>query len=324
MRRYLLPSLCIAVLLGGCGAQSTRHGALAASSKGAQTIARPSAGAPRQSPVAAPIHIYYQHQVVILMYHGLSLKPGGDFISPQDFASEIQAMHVAGLQFVTLGQVAAFLSGTGSLPPNAVALTFDDGLESVYTYAYPILQRSHVPFASFLIAGRVGRDPADLSWGQIQVMAQSGLATFGSHTMNSHGSIPVGPGETGPALVSRIYDAATGRTETPAAYRTRILRDLTTSRTLISAETHQRVIWFAYPFGSYDPGVEQLMRTAGYRYAVTTMGWGTTSYARPLALPRINAGTPNYTGRTIVSTVRYIASDTAHDPTWQPPGKSVV
>lgn len=323
MRRYLLPSLCVAALLGGCGAQPTSHAVLAALSKGTKPIVRPSARTRRKLAVTAPAHIYYQHQVVIMMYHGLSLNPAGDFISPQDFSSEIQAMRRAGLQFVTLGQVAAFLSGTGSLPPNAVALTFDDGLESVYTYAYPILQRNHVPFASFLIAGRIGRDPGDLSWGQIQAMAQSGLATFGSHTMNSHGSVPVGPGETGPALVSNIYDAATGHTETAAAYRTRILRDLTTSRTLISAETHQRVIWFAYPFGAYDPEVEQLMRMAGYRYAVTTMGWGTTSHARPLALPRINAGTPNYTGRTIVSTVLNIASDTAHDPTWQPPAAKV-
>lgn len=318
MRRHLLPLVCLAGALSGCGA------GLSGGAAPVGPVHRTHSGAHRRvftrldaSLQSAQVH--FRDQVVILMFHGLGRRAHGDIITPKGFAAELQAMRRAGLQFVSLSQVAQFLSGRAPLPPNAVAITFDDGLASVYTYAYPALERARVPFACFLVAGRVGRDPADLSWTEVQAMERSGLATFGSHTMASHGAVPTGPGRSGAALVSHIYYAATGSVESPAAFRKRVLRDLETSRTLISAEIRRPVHWFAYPFGAYDPAVEQLLQTAGYRYAVTTWGWGTTGFARPLALPRINVGTPRTNGGTIVGTVLYIARLTKGRPRLQPP-----
>lgn len=318
--RWHVPSLAlIALLVGGCGTLAAAPAASVPHTGPSQATS----AADRAPAAAGPMVVHYRGQVVILMYHGLGPKAHGDIITPAAFAAEISAMRHAGFEFVSLSQVAAFLAHRKSLPPNAVALTFDDGLASVYTYAYPILLHSRVPFACFLIGGRVGRDPADVSWRQVQDMERSGLATFGSHTMNSHGSVPVGPNATGPALVSRIYYASTGRMEAKAAFRARIRRDLASSATLISMETKRPVYWFAYPFGAYTPEVERLLEATGYHYAVTTWGWGTTIHARPLALPRINAGTPRTSGSSIVSTVLYIAGLTAHAPRLQPPPAEV-
>lgn len=317
MRRHLLPLVCLTAALAGCGPGLSGAAPGGVAHRHHSAVGR--LASTRLDASVQPVRVYYRDQVVILMFHGLGRRAHGDIITPQDFAAELRAMHRAGLQFVSLRQVAEFLSQKAPLPPNAVAITFDDGLASVYTYAYPALEQARAPFASFLVAGRVGRDPADLSWAQVQAMERSGLATFGSHTMASHGAVPVGPGRSGAALVSRIYYAATGRMESQAAFRRRVLQDLKTSRTLISAETRRPVYWFAYPFGAYNPTVEQLLQAAGYRYAVTTWGWGTTGYARALALPRINVGTPRTTAGTIVSTVLYIAGLTRRHPRLQPP-----
>ncbi len=318
MRAILPAAVALAVLLSGCGSQPQ-----AAPSHGSRPKTVPVAAKVRPAPVktmaAAAGTVYYQRQVVVLMYHGLSPVAHGDYITPKSFAGEMAALQAKGFHFVSLPQVASFLAG-GTLPPNAVAVTFDDGLESVYTYAYPTLSEYKVPFATFLIVNRIGRFPGDLSWAQVKAMEQSGLLTVGSHTLASHGTVPTGPGKTGPALTSLIYNPTTGQKETAAQYTARVSADLLHARQILQAETGQPVVWFAYPFGSYDQPVEHILTQEGYRYAVLAeWGWGVTSSALPLELPRINTGTPKTTPATIASTVRYIASLTAHEPKAVPP-----
>lgn len=318
MRGPICAALGLALLLAGCGAAP--H---AAPSQGVQHKAQPLRAKSRkalpQIPAvyAGPVH--YSRQVVILMYHGLASVAHGDFITPKNFAREMAALEAQGFHFVSLAQVAAFLAG-GSLPSNAVAVTFDDGLESVYTYAYPVLAARKVPFATFLIVNRIGRFPGDLSWAQVKAMEQSGLITVGSHTLASHGTVPTGPGQTGPALTSLIYNPATGKRETPAQYTERVSADLLHARLILRAETGQQINWFAYPFGSYDQEVEHILRQDGYHYAVLAeWGWGVTGSVLPLEIPRINTGTPKTTPGNIVSTIEYVASLTAKDPTAVPP-----
>ncbi len=320
----LCGALALALGLGGCAAPpGSRAAAAQAHGKRRHVVqATPKAGRHEVAALSLPRHIYYQHQVIILMYHGLGPRAHGDIITPAAFGGEMQSLRSAGFTFVTLSQIAAFLQG-GSLPPNAVAVTFDDGLQSVYTYAFPILEQDHIPFATFLIAGRVNNVTGDLSWAQVKAMVRSRLLTVGSHTFSSHGSVASGPHTTGAALTTHIYDLATGQTETNAQYTARVEGDLVRARKILQLETGQPVTWFAYPFGAYDPAVEQMLMQAGYQYAVSTIGWGATAYAQPLVLPRENAGTPKTSPGTIVNMVLYVAHLTHNDPKWQPPAQVV-
>ncbi len=322
MRPSVPVAVALAALLAGCGGSSHAmpgHGARPKVPKASAKARK----APAKATAAVTATVRYRRQVVILMYHGIAPVAHGDFITPTAFAAEIRTLQAQGFHFVSLPQVASFLAG-GSLPTNAVAITFDDGLESVYTYAYPVLATEKVPFATFLIVSRIGRFPGDLSWAQVKAMEQSGLITIGSHTMASHGTVPTGYGKTGPALTSLIYNPATGEKETQAQYAARISSDLLHARQILRAETGQPVVWFAYPFGSYDQQVERILNEEGYRYAVLAeWGWGVTQAALPLEIPRINAGTPKTTPGNIASTLEYVASLTDKDPTAVPPASYV-
>jgi len=57
---------------------------------------------------------------------------------------------------ISLEELARALNDGGRIPPNAVVITFDDGYEDNYVYAYLILHRYNIPATIFVIAGYVG------------------------------------------------------------------------------------------------------------------------------------------------------------------------
>lgn len=63
-----------------------------------------------------------------------------------------------------------------------ISITFDDGWESVYTDALPILQQDGIPTTQFIIAGEFN-DPGYMSYDQVKSLHSLGHE-IGSHTMS--------------------------------------------------------------------------------------------------------------------------------------------
>jgi len=79
--------------------------------------------------------------------------------------------------FASLEAYGRALAGGGTMGPNTVILTFDDGFRDVYRRAYPRLLADGIPFAVFLTTGWVGRDPLMLSEGDVREMARNGAGS---------------------------------------------------------------------------------------------------------------------------------------------------
>lgn len=94
------------------------------------------------------------------------------------------------------------------LPQKAVLLTFDDGYESNYTLAFPILREYGAKAAISLITSRIDeRADGFLTWDECREMAKSGLVEFASHTNDCH-IRPDAPGielETGQNVTTFTY-----------------------------------------------------------------------------------------------------------------------
>ena len=190
--------------------------------------------------------------VPVLMYHRVGAPPPGSrlaklWVAPADFRRQLEAALALGYEPV----FASRLAEPASLPPKALAVTFDDGTEDNYTEAFPILKDLGVKATVFLVAGWMGRrngweDPAlepwqrTLTWEQVRSMQGSGLVEFGSHTM------------THPDL--------RGLEDEPLAY------ELRESKRRLETELGRRVDAFAYPFGAgaYDARVRAAVLAAGY------------------------------------------------------------
>src|ERR1700751_4328777 len=92
----------------------------------------------------------------ILMYHRIAtpdVDPWGLSISPERFAEQVQALCARRTVLSMDAFVAQLRSRT--LPPDAVALTFDDGYWATSRQAKPILEAAGVPATVFLTTGRI-------------------------------------------------------------------------------------------------------------------------------------------------------------------------
>lgn len=103
-----------------------------------------------------PLRRLRRRQAVVLMYHGFTDRPSdgvvnyqGNRLQQTTFRRQL-AFLKENAHIVSLRQVADSLAGGKPLPDYAVALTIDDGYESVYTLGFPVLREAKVHSTLFV------------------------------------------------------------------------------------------------------------------------------------------------------------------------------
>lgn len=156
------------------------------------------------------------------------------------------------------------------MPPRSVVLTFDDGCENFYEYAYPVLKRHEFPAIVYIVSGLVGKRaewfsregrPAPLLMDKerIRELRKSGI-TFGTHGMTH----------------IRLAEADKKRQRWEIYNSKAILEDI----------LGEKVRHFCYPYGSYSKEVMEMTKEAGYGSAVTCSRGMAYSGDDLLQLPR--------------------------------------
>jgi peptidoglycan/xylan/chitin deacetylase (PgdA/CDA1 family) len=246
----------------------------------------------------------YSGQVAVLMYHHLDeTAESSSTIKPELFRAQLQYLKSKHYHFITMNEFKAFLNGTGSVPSNAALVTFDDGYESFYKEAYPILRELGIPAHNFVITGDLEHPQEtyipSLSRDEIRTMLREspGLISIGCHTDAMHGKLP-----SGEAIMTGREQKG-GVTETDEAYRQRILNDTKTCLAKLNELSPTPVDTMAYPFGITTDAATRLVGEAGVRYAFTITPEMTVRGVDPLRIPRINAGSPNITPEGLHKTI---------------------
>jgi peptidoglycan/xylan/chitin deacetylase (PgdA/CDA1 family) len=209
---------------------------------------------------------HYQ-TIPILCYHRVGNATNRMTVSTAAFAEQLEWLAKNDYRVLRLQDVAAFLEGKQALPPRSVVLTFDDGYESYYRHAYPLLKKHAFPATVFLYTDFVGAGDA-LTWPQMQEMTASGLIDIQAHS------------KTHANLINRFRD------EGEAAYRKRLDTEARAPREQIERRLKLPVKDFAYPYGDANEAVLDALVRNGYRLGVTVNPGGTPFYAQPMMLRR--------------------------------------
>lgn len=138
----------------------------------------------------------YTAQVPVLLYHHVAEEgQGTDIISEKRFREHMQVLHENGYHPIFFQDLKDFVQLGTPLPEKPVVITFDDGYESNYTLAYPILQEYGMKATIFAIGVSMGKDTykdtgvamtPHFSFEQMGEMEASGLIDVQSHGYNMH------------------------------------------------------------------------------------------------------------------------------------------
>ena len=214
----------------------------------------------------------FSNQVAVLEYHHIDPEASDYTITPDAFKSHIDALQTNGYHIISMKQFIDFMDGRGAVPPGAVLLTFDDGYESFYQYAYPILKERGLTATNFLIVSAVGTRTEDgtafMSWDQIEQMKADGFG-FYSHTYNSHDFVPGADGKSVNSLTNPIFLPSLNRMETAQEYAQRVRADLTQAEQVLAAKLGTQDKLLCLPHGRYDQTTLTQSEQAGIQYIFT-------------------------------------------------------
>ena len=213
-------------------------------------------------------------RVPILMYHHLSENvTNSEMVSPELFEAQIRALSEAGYTGVSFDELQAYVLRGEPLPDKPVVITFDDGYESNYTLAYPILQKYSMKATIFAIGVSFGKDhykdtdyaiTPHFGAAEAAEMTASGLISIQSHTYDMHQWPPY---ETGSAVRENILQLSG---ESEADYVQALTEDFTRSRALLEGATGQTVDVLAYPAGQYSTLAQVTLQSLGVHVTLST------------------------------------------------------
>lgn len=194
--------------------------------------------------------------LTLIGWHRLGRASGDGLTTTfDDFRRHLDVLEEWGATVLPLDDAVARMAA-GTLPPRAVALTFDDGYASVSEQAWPELHRRGLPATMFVVSGYLDarrtfswdRNDSDLE--RIRLVDRPGLLEaaaggldIGSHTVSHRWLRHLNPRE--------------------------VAVELTASRSGLEDLLQRPVHSFAYPMGGWTPAIRAQVAAAGYDAAIT-------------------------------------------------------
>lgn len=126
-------------------------------------------------------------KIPILIYHDIvedesEVKEDYMQTSFETFKKQITGLINLGYKPISYKDLIAYSKNEKELSKKSFLITFDDGFDGVYKYAYPFAKENNIPITSFIINTLVGKD-GYYTWENAIEMDKSGLVNIYSHSL---------------------------------------------------------------------------------------------------------------------------------------------
>ena len=181
----------------------------------------------------------YAHGIIALMYHRFNEnKYPSTNIRNEVFIEQLNEVKKSGIDFIDINQFKKLIKT--KLEKNYLLLTIDDGFESFYLNAWPILKNRKIPFVLFLSTREIGKH-GYMTWNQIKEILESDLVTIGNHS-HSH---------------EYLIDWQDERIES----------DINESIKIFENNIGYSPKIFSYPFGEYSTSLKKIISNLNFEFA---------------------------------------------------------
>lgn len=208
-------------------------------------------------------------ELPIVMYHQLtkSESRAGKYVLTLDqFEKDLKFLKKNGFETVTVNQLLEFSDGNDVLPEKPIMITFDDGCETLYSYALPLLKEYGFTAVGFAVGALADSytelddhnlNYSCLDWAEIKEMTEGNIVDIQSHSYDLHKNTADRSG------------AKKKKSETFEQYREFLSLDAAKMKEKMIEYTGKSPVAFAYPFGSYSSESAEILSECGIRMAFT-------------------------------------------------------
>lgn len=235
----------------------------------------------------AGMHTPDRNLLTIIGYHEITdheraLIPQYAIKSTQ-FAEQIQSLKKDGFHFISVDQLIKANQGSYKLPKKPLLLTVDDGYQSFYKYAYPIVKEQRVPVVLSVVGSWIETQGQQVSfgdqkiprndiltWAELKEMQDSGYVEIGNHSYDLHRGILGNPqGNSEPAATTRLYSPESKSYESDQAYATRIYTDLKKNNEVLQKHGIRSPRVMVWPYGQYNMKTVEIAKQLGMPITIT-------------------------------------------------------
>ncbi len=206
--------------------------------------------------------------VPVISYHKFS-ESRADLLTVKRSAFEEQMKFLKENEYrvITMDEFFDFLDLKRPIPKKSIVITIDDGWQSAYEIAFPILKKYGYPATLFVYTDLIIPGGKTLSWDRLIEMSKSGI-DIQCHT-KSHRNL------------GKRNDQESFR-----EYFETIKKELTESSQIIRKRLHKDARYLAYPYGDTNHLVIAFLRKLGYRGAFTVERGSNPFFAHPYRINR--------------------------------------
>ena len=177
--------------------------------------------------------------IITIMYHRFEEnKYPSTNIRINEFLDHLNMIKTSGIKFINPSNFEEEL--INNKKQRKLLLTIDDGYQSFYDKAWPILKESQIPFILFVSTREVGKK-GYMSWDKIREIMEYDFVEIGNH--------------------SHTHEYLIDFTDVE------IEKDLKNSINIFKKEIGKNSIFFSYPFGEYSTKLKNIVIDLGFKYA---------------------------------------------------------
>lgn len=210
-----------------------------------------------------------ERDLPVVMYHQLTKNPkksGKYVLTLEQFEKDLIFLKTKGYQSVTIKQLLDFSQGKGDVPEKAILITFDDGQETLYEYALPLLEKYGFTAVGFVVGALAdyyteiddhNLNYSYLNWQQIKEMSDGNVIEIESHSFDLHKNTGNRSG------IKKKKD------ESVEQYREFLCSDVAKMKTAMENNTGKTPVAFAFPFGSFSRESTDILKECGFKMTLT-------------------------------------------------------